>query len=276
MPRTNELAFEEIGYWSEIKLQIIKEYAQVYSQILSANNLHHVYIDAFSGAGKHVSRSTGEFVPGSPLNALAVEPPFKEYFLVDLDGSKVDSLRGLIGSRKDVHLFQGDCNRVLLENVFPHARYEHFRRALCLLDPYGLHLDWNLISSAGEMKSVEIFLNFPVADMNRNVFWRNPEGVEAADIERMNRFWGDDSWRQVAYTTTGNLFGWEEKTDNRTIAEGFRQRLNSVAGFAYVPEPVPMRNSKNAIVYYLFFAAQRPVAARIVTDIFEKYRARRV
>jgi len=35
-----------------------------------------------------------------------------------------------------------------------------------------------------------------------------------------------------------------------------------------------MRNSKGAIVYYLFFAAQKPVAEGIVRDIFNKYRQR--
>src|SRR5689334_22566425 len=41
------LRFDEIGYWSEIKLSIIKEYAAAYSTILSARNFHHVYIDGF-------------------------------------------------------------------------------------------------------------------------------------------------------------------------------------------------------------------------------------
>jgi hypothetical protein len=34
---------------------------------------------------------------------------------------------------------------------------------------------------------------------------------------------------------------------------------------------MPMRNSKDAIVYFLFFAAHKPVAADIVEDIFNKY-----
>lgn len=54
----------------------------------------------------------------------------------------------------------------------------------------------------------------------------------------------------------------------------FRDRLKEVAGFFCVPDPVPMRNSKNAVIYYLFFASQKPVAERIVTDIFNKYRGR--
>ena len=33
-----------------------------------------------------------------------------------------------------------------------------------------------------------------------------------------------------------------------------------------------MRNSTNAVVYYLFFASQKPVAEKIIGDIFRKYR----
>jgi hypothetical protein len=35
-----------------------------------------------------------------------------------------------------------------------------------------------------------------------------------------------------------------------------------------------MRNSNKAVIYYLFFASQKPVAENIITDIFEKYRRR--
>jgi hypothetical protein len=56
------------------------------------------------------------------------------------------------------------------------------------------------------------------------------------------------------------------------IADAFRRRLKEVAGFENVPEPAPMRNSLGFVVYYLFFASQKPVAQNIVTDIFKKYR----
>ena len=69
------MPFDDIGAWSEIKLEIISKYAAAYSMILTRQRgLHHVYIDAFAGAGVHLARSTGEYVPGSPLNALLVEP----------------------------------------------------------------------------------------------------------------------------------------------------------------------------------------------------------
>jgi three-Cys-motif partner protein len=269
------LKYDEIHYWSEIKLDIVRDYAAAYSRILNAQKnpaLCHIYIDAFAGAGMHISKRTGEFIKGSPLNALLINPPFREYHLIDLDSKKVDSLYGITKEYKNVRIYEGDCNQILIEKVFPQVKFESYRRGLCLLDPYGLHLNWEVISKAGEMRSVEIFLNFPVADMNRNVLWRHPDKVDPQQTVRMNAFWGDESWQNAAYDTTTTLFRWEDKTRNEAIANAFRDRLKEVARFAYVPEPIPMRNSKGTTIYYLFFASQKPAAADIVTDIFRKYR----
>lgn len=139
------LRFDEIHYWSEVKLDIIREYAGAYSRILAAQTspeLHHVYIDGFAGAGVHRAAGSDEFIAGSPLNALSIEPPFREHYLIDLNGDKVDHLQGLVGDRDDVHVLAGDCNQVLLNDVFPNVQYSQYRRGLCLLDPYGLQLDW--------------------------------------------------------------------------------------------------------------------------------------
>lgn len=275
MKRKKTGNFDEIGYWSEVKLDIVKRYAAEYSKILTAQqNLSHVYIDAFAGAGVHMSKTSQEPVLGSPLNALYVKPPFREFYYIDLDGEKVDSLRQLVGERTDVHIYLGDCNHILLKDVFPKVRYEHYRRGLCLLDPYGLHLNWDVIETAGKMKSIDIFLNFPIMDMNRNTLWRDPDRVDANSITRMNAFWGDESWRDIAYVTNRNFFGFPEKEDNETIAEGFRKRLQKVARFRYVPKPVPMRNLQGAVVYYLFFASQKAAANNIIEYIFDKYRSR--
>ena len=122
------------------------------------------------------------------------------------------------------------------------------------------------------MRSLEIFVNFSIYDMNRNILRRDTAKVDKKQIERMNKYWGDDSWKKVAYTTESNLFGLEEKTTNKILADAYKERLKNVAGFSYVPEPIPMKNSKGGILYYLFFASHKPVAAKIVSNIFNKYR----
>jgi len=273
----SNMRLDEVGYWSEVKLEIVRVYAKAYSIVLNkqASIQRHLYIDGFAGAGVHVSKASGQFIPGSPLNALNVQPAFKEYHFVDLDGGRAESLRRLAVDRSDVFVYEGDCNKVLLEKVFPRCQYSDYRRALCLLDPYGLHLDWAVIYKAGQMRSIELFLNFPVMDMNMNVLWRNPEKVQPSQAARMDMFWGDNSWRNAAYTTTQGLFGgMEEKADAQVVADAFRERLKTVAGFAFVPEPLPMRNTKGGIVYYLFFASPNKTGHKIVTDIFNKYRCK--
>ncbi|HEX9861197.1 MAG TPA: three-Cys-motif partner protein TcmP, partial [Nitrospirota bacterium] len=139
-----DLKLDEIGYWSEIKLDIVKKYAQAYSVIISNQQYikKHVYIDAFAGAGQHISKTTKEFIPGSPLNALNVNPPFNEYHFIDINQTRVEALKEISKDNPStVFVYEGDCNKILIEHIFPRVRYDEYRRGLCLLDPYGLHLD---------------------------------------------------------------------------------------------------------------------------------------
>jgi three-Cys-motif partner protein len=184
-----------------VKLDIVKRYATEYSKILSNQRnppFYHIYIDAFAGAGYHLSESTGEMVLGSPLNALLIEPPFREYHLIDLNGDRIEGLRAVIGNRKDVFLRHGNCNDVLLQEVFPRVQRDDFRgggykRGLCLLDPYGLTLDWKVIHAAGRMQSLDIFINFPIYAINLNVLRHDPAKALPGQVERMIAYWGDES-----------------------------------------------------------------------------------
>ena len=57
MSGQNELVFDTVGRWSEIKLEIIRKYATAYSLILSKKSyIHCAYIDGFCGAGEHITK----------------------------------------------------------------------------------------------------------------------------------------------------------------------------------------------------------------------------
>jgi three-Cys-motif partner protein len=267
-----DLKIDEIGYWSEVKLAILAQYAKLYSQIVQSNRLHSVYIDGFAGAGHHKAKGSERIIEGSPTRALNVNPSFEEYHFVDMNPSRAGALKDLGIGRKNVHVYEGDCNAILIENVFPLVRWENYQRALCILDPYGLHLDWQVIKKAADSRAIEIFLNFPVMDMQMNVFWANPDRVTEENRNRMTRFWGDETWRAAAYSPVRGLFGeMPEKNSIDTITSAFQARLKQTAGFEYVPNPLPMRNTKGAVVYYLFFAAHNRTANKIVKHIFERY-----
>lgn len=269
--------FDEVGYWSELKLEIVERYGSAYTTAFAnQKGLKKYYIDAFSGAGVHVSKRTRGQIEGSPARALKVSPPFDHFYFIDMEPDKTKYLAALCANRSDVTIHTGDSTRYLTEQLLPTIRYKNFNRALCLLDPYGLHLDWEVMLQAGQSRAIDMFLNFPVMDMNRNAIWRNPDKVPQDGIERMTRFWGDESWKKAAYAESPqqNLFSAPAliKQGNDAIVRSFRDRLKKIAGFSVVPEPLPMKNSNNAVVYYLFFASQKPVAQKIIDDIFAKFR----
>jgi len=163
----------------------------------------------------------------------------------------------------------------LLEQVFPKINKPNVR-SLCILDPYGLNLNWDVIETAGKMHSVEIFLNFPVMDMNRNVLLTDTSKVDPVNVARMDALWGDHSWSALAYHKTKDLFGetHDIKQDISHVTKGFRDRLINVAGFQHVPLPIPMRNSRRGLLYYLFFASNNETGGKILSDILVKYRNR--
>ena len=114
-----------------------------------------------------------------------------------------------------VTVHEGDCNDVLLRDVFPRCQYSDHHRALCLLDPYRLNVNWEVLRDAGQMKSIEIFYNFMIMDANMNVFMKDPSKVTPEQAARMDAVWGDGSWRSAATGQQPGLFGdIEEKATN--------------------------------------------------------------
>ena len=275
------MKFDNIGVWSEIKLDIIKEYANAFTRIMKKQDWckGYVYIDAFAGAGVHISRRTGEFIPGSPLNALEIEKPFTEYHFIDIDKIKAEALENLTRERPNISIYPEDCNESLVRKIFPSLQYKSKKRALCILDPYGLHLYWETILEAAKLRTTEIFLNFPIMDMNRNVLHKDLLSADPEQIKRMNRFCGSEEWQGILYKEDMQmgLFGDTYRTkivdSNIKLGDWFRvERLKKAAGFKFVPEPVLMRNSKGGPLFFLFFASHNETGKKIVSDIFSKYR----
>ena len=221
----------------------------------------------------HLSKSTGEMVPGSPFNALLVQPPFDRIVLIDVDAEKAESLTRLCGHDKRVEIVPGDCNEVLSKKVAPMLSFSSYWRGLCVLDPYGIHgktLKWQTVKQLADLKTLDIFLNFPLMDINRNTLRNRLNDASVSNVAAFKEFWGGEDWIDKMYQP--DLFRELDKVGtNLTLAGLFQQRLREVAGFAFVPDPVLMKNTKGGQLYFLFFASHQPVAQKIVIDIFAKY-----
>lgn len=275
-PELVNVKLDKVGIWSEIKLAILREYACAFTRILKSKSWCKgcCYIDAFAGAGMHISKATGEMISGSPLNALLVEPRFDRIVLIDLDAEKMESLKAICGNDKRVEIEHGDCNEILLSKIVPSLPYSSYWRGLCVLDPYGIHgktLRWQTIKKLADLRTVDIFLNFPLMDINRNTLRKRLVNVDDTDVAAFTEFCGTEDWKKEMYQN--DLFGDPVKSiNNKTLAEWFRKRIESVGGFEFVPEPILMRNSKGGKLYFLYFASHQAVPHKVISDIFNKYR----
>ena len=79
---------------------------------------------------------------------------------------------------------------------------------------------------AAKLKTTEIFLNFPLMDMNRNVLLRDLPSAGPDQIERMNKFCGSEEWQEILYKEDEQmgLFGDTHRVNNlrhsRRLEEG--------------------------------------------------------
>lgn len=272
----DKVRLDAIGHWSVAKLEILQKYIKPYSKIIRDHRLHAIYVDAFAGPGLHSRKDDGELIKGSPLRALEVEPPFEEYYFIDWNAEKAKYLEESTSDRDNVHVYHGDCNRVLISDVFPRILYSEYKRGLCFLDPYGLQLDWEVVVKAGDQRSLEVMINFPILDINRTVIRDHSNKIPPNYELRMNRFWGDDSWRKLIYESGGDLF--DQDIEYRigyahdVLPAAFCKRLRDLAGFKYTAVPLPMADDAGHILYFLIFASHNRTGRDIVNDIFSKYR----
>jgi three-Cys-motif partner protein len=265
---------DRLNPWSKIKHEIIEKYAAAYTTILRRQPYirRYVYIDAFAGAGVAVDAESDELIAAGAMRALNVEPRFHEYHFIEQNPDKAALLREVTAHRNEAQVHTGDFGEIL-PNLLDRCQWKDFARGLCLLDPYGLSVDYELLKKIAAMKTVEIFFNFMLVGANRNVLWNvDPATISPRRAALMTRVWGHDRWPDELYEREKGLFGdIHTKVSNERVIDAYRKRLLE-AGFTYVPKPIAMKNRVNAPVYYLYFASPNKTGASIVEQILNSYR----
>ena len=111
-----------------------------------------------------------------------------------------------------------------------------------------------------------------IMDVDRNALRKRIENSLQTKVDQLTRLVGDESCKDAGYRDVETLFGIDyQKVSNEEFAEWFRQRLITKAGFKHVPKPMAMKTKNNAVIYYLYFASQKPAALNVVNRIFKKY-----
>ncbi|MBD2461927.1 three-Cys-motif partner protein TcmP [Oscillatoria sp. FACHB-1407] len=296
MSRRGSEGEDIIGRWSEGKLDLLAQYLQAYSTIMSnqktSNNptgkpwlRAYYYIDAFAGSVKPVAKDEQRYIDGSPLRALQTEPRFDGYWFIDVSPQRIERVERLREDFPDciIETRLGDCNDVLRNDIIPKVLRSPKQRTFVFLDPYGLQVDWETVRELANTRTCDIFINFSVMGVTRLL--PRDQNPEPEVVEQLSKVMGSTNWITQIYreppATQLDLFGnpSEPSLSRDTIrsewlASLYTNQLREL--FRYVSRPVLMKNSTNSALYALCLASHNETAIRITNDIFNRYDQLRV
>lgn len=265
------------GPWTEQKLKCVSKYLSAYTTIMNNYTFHFAYIDAFAGMGHRELKRESDtairrFLAGSARRALEVEPPFKEYVFIEDNKASCAELRKLTREfpNRNIKCINMDANKYLAD--FCQKREWRTNRALVFLDPYGMQVEWKTIELIARTQAIDLWLLFPIG-MSVNRKLKNDAEIGPSERQKLDMLFGGPDWFDEFYQIKPQLqlFSEEEvmeKKDNifAAIEEYFMARLQSI--FTKVADnPLPLRNSKNSLMYQLYFAAGNPKGASTAVKI---------
>ena len=270
------------GTWTEQKIEVFLKYLKAYLDIMKTRPFELVYFDGFAGSGDiEGNPGYGSALEGIALRVLGMQHDrtFDIYYLVDKDPKKVEELTSKIKdrfpSRTGIYSIKGDCNEKLI-NLTNYLREKpDSRRALALVDPFGMQVNWESVEACKDL-GMDLWILVPTG-IGVGRMLKNDGNISDAWLTKLESFLGlsGEEIREHFYRerTTNTLFGEERYIEKEAgaahkAAELYVRQLKKI--WKYVSEPLPLRNSTNSIMYHFVLATKSPAGLKIGNDIIGK------
>ena len=273
------------GPWTIDKLNILKGYLNAYTTALKDRPFRLFYVDAFAGEGslgsglEYTDADYGDFsgmVQGSPVIAPEVDDkPFDHLVFVENNLQRSQSLRQLAtecsNRNRNIEVINDDANLALPRFC---AHMGPNDRAVVFLDPFATEVDWETVRKIANTQKIDCWIWFPIMAISRILPTRSmPPPPLAAHLDRI--FGEREYWQDFYQESPQQLLPMfadqpllERESGSNLIANRYRERLQTI--FASVaPTRRTFRNSRQAPLFELFFAAGNPNGAPIAVRIAE-------
>lgn len=296
------------GPWTEQKLDCFESYVRAYLTIMNKYrdryHWHLVYFDGFAGSGEREERQAVEehtlrlwdvstqelnLYQGAAERVVALEDKmrgFDSYYFVDFYQENLDKLRLKLsaypegGKRFYLCRDANSATRGLAQWLIDDAlgrriagRPNHIK-CLCLLDPFGMDIEWDSIRRlAGN--SIDLWILVPTGSAVSRLF-QNDGHLGSAD--RLERFFGIDSEtlqkrfyiREVAPGLFGDI-NEVTKVNNivTEIANLYCEQLGTLFKFV-TNQPLVLKNSRNVPIFHFVCASNNETAVKIAAEIIDK------
>lgn len=196
------------GYWTGLKLILVKYYVKPYLDILAGGQGKKVaYVDLFSGPGLNLIGDRKVPVPGSPMIPLVINQSkyaFSSYIFSDTNSACTDALKRRMATLEKVDgsttILNEDANEVVKKLPELLDGVDH---ALVFIDPEGMELSWSSLCSLVNNLQCDLIINFPSTGIARNL--HNPQtettikkflGLEQEIPQEATENWAIQKYRQ--------------------------------------------------------------------------------
>jgi three-Cys-motif partner protein len=254
------LPMRDSGDWAKDKLWILKGYVHRFITSMRDKWPGLFYVDLLAGPGKNVFTS-GEIMLGSPLIALTAPHNFTHYRFVELDENNCYALRNRVQAspqRDKVNIIQGDCNLIVSDIVkeIHSVERNHGTLNMAFLDPEGLELRWDTVKQLGQVKRMDLIINFSTSGFTRNAskLFDYPES-------QIDAFFGTSDWKDIFLPIADE----ETSKIRRTMLDFYKRRLTDL-GYTIHPDEQVFRNSRNRQLYTLIFASKHQLGNKFWRD----------
>lgn len=281
------------GVWTQLKLDVFRDYVNFFTTALKNRNFNLHYADAFAGTGQQNLKTIegqdllfpGEDFEGSVRVALSLRHAFQVYHFNDISEEFCAELRKLAAEypEVDVRITQLDANDFVREFC---ANLGSNDRAVLLLDPYNTELDWESVKVVANSQRIDLWLLFPLSTLLR-MTPKDGSKIRPEWESKLNRLLGTDRWITELYkpkeaALIDDLFGEEpesevERLNVDGVSKFVKNRLSEQ--FPFVSDPVTLRN-KNSPLFLFFLAVSNPsnvaigLARKVSGQIIKKYSTR--
>ena len=290
------------GSWTEQKLDAFAKYVAAYLTIMNnyrdKYNWKLIYFDGFAGSGSRgesepydetdkglfdiseidIDKSESEVYVGAAERVLQISiPKFDYYYFNERNQESINALKAKLSRYSSVNArLEFRCNDANAE-LFKLSKALHNDRhlkALVLLDPFGMQLDWDSIASL-KGSGADVWILVPTGVIINRLL--DGKG-ELLFSNKLQKFFGmsESEIRSFFYEdrTEMTLFGEETycyKLPNaiRRIADLYITKLSEI--FKYVlKEPLILYNRRGIPIFHFVFASNNQSAGKIASEIVGK------
>lgn len=289
------------GAWTEEKLNAFEKYVNAYLTIMNKYrgqyNWKLIYFDGFAGSGSRNEETSSDenqlmidliddhqitveelsSYKGVAERVLSIaQDGFDYYYFIDKDADSSNQLKEkLTPFQKDKCLeFRHSDANTEVSKLADAMHANNKLKALVLLDPFGMQVDWSSIEKL-KGTSTDLWILIPTGVIVNRLLDRK---CKLTHIDKLTSFFGKDEafLKNYFYNTRQEptLFGDAEVVEKvkepiRMIANLYIQQMKTIFKYA-TEEPLVLYNTRNTPIFHFACASNNESAVKIAHEIINK------